>query len=133
MTKAIGQHIGRRAMLKGSAAITATTARATIPAIAGTRDPILDLIAEVNQLFALATAASDRANAAAKSVGCDCAAAFAIDLSMAHVPATSLAGVLIKARTARLYTTGDDFEELDNLWLSIADDLERLVGGARSA
>ena len=56
-------------------------------------------------------------------------AALTIDLSMAHVPATSLAGVLIKARTARLYTTGDDFEELDNLWLSITDDLERLVGG----
>jgi hypothetical protein len=72
MSKAISKYIGRRSLLKGSAAITAATALATVPAIAGARDPILDLIAEADRLHTLAKAASERVHAASDSVGGDC-------------------------------------------------------------
>jgi hypothetical protein len=81
MDKAKTKHIGRRSLLKGSAAITATAALATVPAIAGTRDPILDMIAEAQRLHAIAQAATDRAEAARKSVGDDCCGRPLLDTS----------------------------------------------------
>lgn len=80
---------------------------------------------------AKAAQAAERHDLKAESQAND--AALSVAMSMAKVPAETMTDLLIKARVARQYVERTDGEPpddpIDRLWLSIADDLERLAGG----